>query len=138
MAQRIRIVVAEDQPLVRTSLCYLLSSKSDFDVVGEAEDGAAAVELAQRHQPDVVVMDYAMPKVSGVEATRQIAAACPAVRVVGHSWRDDEETIRAMLEAGAVAYVSKSGNVSQLLDAIRQAVDNGDGAPGKRLTPGSA
>jgi DNA-binding NarL/FixJ family response regulator len=133
MAQRIRIVVAEDQPLVRTSLCYLLSSKVDFQVVGEAEDGAAAVELAQRHLPDVVVMDYAMPNLSGVEATRQIAAACPAVRVVGHSWRDDEEAVRSMLAAGAVAYVSKTGSVSLLVDAIRQAAHGGEAA--ERLTP---
>lgn len=121
MEQRIRVLVAEDQPLVRTSLSCLLRTKPDLEVIGEAENGAIAVEMANRLRPDVVVMDYGMPEMTGADATRQITADAPGVRVVGLSWRDDHAATRAMLDAGAAAYIEKSGDMAPLLDAIRQA-----------------
>jgi DNA-binding NarL/FixJ family response regulator len=128
-AERIRIVIAEDQPFVRESLSFLLSSTPDFEVVGHAEDGESAVEMACRLRPDVVVMDCLLPKLSGPEATRRITQECPGVRVIGNSWREDADLVQAVLEAGAASFVSKGANVSVLIDAIRSAAGASPRAP---------
>ena len=114
-----RVLVVDDHTLVRESLVCMLKGEPDLEVVGEAWDGKRAVELTQELLPDLVLMDITMPVMDGIEATRLIHAACPAVRVIGLSMFTHGEQARPMLEAGAVAYVSKSDSANVLLAAIR-------------------
>ncbi len=120
MAKVLRIVLAEDHPAVRRSLMYLLEKADGFQVVGVAEDGLMAVELARQHRPDVVVMDYVMPRMDGAEATREIVRMCPSVRVLGFSWLDTQEARQTMLQAGATEFLVKGDSFSVLADAIRR------------------
>ena len=116
---KLRILLVDDHAMVRQGFARLLNAEPDLEIVGEAADGKAAVELAGQLQPDVVTMDVNLPVLDGIEATRQIRAQCPAVRVIGLSLFDSTEQARAMREAGAAAYVTKSGPVEELLTAIR-------------------
>lgn len=125
-----RVVVADDQPLIRASLRALLE-RSGADVVGEAGDGAAAVSLVGRTQPDVVLMDIRMPVLDGIEATRQITAAHPAVAVVVLTTFDLDAYVFAAVRAGAVGFFLKDGEADELLDGLHAAA-RGDAllAPG--------
>ena len=116
---RIRVLLADDHKIVREGLLGLLSEDPDLDVVGEASDGRMAVDLAMRLQPDVVVMDITMPRLNGIEATRQIAAALPDIRIIGLSAHEQEDMARSMIEAGATAYLSKGGPAEDLIAIIR-------------------
>jgi DNA-binding NarL/FixJ family response regulator len=120
VTQRIRIIVADDRPTVHRVLALVLNSHADFEVVGEAEDGMAVVEMAARLRPDVVVMDFDMPRQTGDEATRQVLAACPEAKVIGYVWSGGR-SVEAMLQAGACCVVVKDGATSPLFDAIRRA-----------------
>ena len=100
--------------------------------MGEAADGVEAVELARTLRPDVVVMDVSMPNLSGIEATRQIAAELPGVRVVGLSMHDDEEIAASMRDAGAVEFVTKGGPPDAAIAAIFAAAHAGGEA---HMTP---
>jgi CheY-like chemotaxis protein len=116
----IRILVVDDHPIIRQVLQQLLKRESDLEVVGEAVDGQAAIDLTRQCHPDVIIMDVNMPRLNGVEATRQILAEYPRVRVIGFSMHDEGYWQTAMRAAGAVAYVSKRTGSRQLLAAIRQ------------------
>lgn len=118
-----RIVVADDQRMLRDGLRRLLSEQPGFEVVGEAEDGRAAVQLARDLAPEVVVMDVRMPDLNGVDATRQIAAANPSVKVVCLSAHADERTAGEVLGAGAAGYVLKEAAFAELATAIRTVVE---------------
>jgi PAS domain S-box-containing protein len=117
--RKLRVLVADDHAVVRQGFVRLMRAEPDLEVVGEAADGKAAVELACRLRPDVVVMDVNMPVLDGIEATRQIRALCPEARVVGLSVFADEAHAQAMRDAGAAAYLPKSGSSDELLAAIR-------------------
>ena len=119
---KIRVLLADDHKVLREGLAHLLREQPDLEVVGEAENGRRAVELALETRPDVVVMDMVMPLLSGIEATRRIVAALPGVRVIGLSMHDDENMATAMCQAGAVTYLSKGGSSGPLVDAIRASV----------------
>ena len=114
-----RILMVDDHALVRESLARLLSEEPDLEIVGEAWDGKLAVEMTRELLPDLVLMDITMPVMDGIEATRLIHAACPAVRVIGLSMFTNGEQARPMLEAGAVAYVSKTDSSDVLLATIQ-------------------
>ncbi len=120
--QAIRVLIADDHAVVRQGLAALLGSQADMQVVGEAGDGRAAVNLAREQSPDVVVMDVNMPLLDGVEATRIIAAELPRIKVIGLSVHAKQDMETRMREAGAVAYLDKSGPAEDLLDAIRKSV----------------
>ncbi len=116
--EKIRILLADDHTLVRSGLRALLETEPSLSVIGEAEDGRAAVTLACQLKPDIVLMDIAMPLLNGLEATRQLRQQCPDVRVLVLSMYDNEEYIRQALEAGAMGYLLKDATTSELIGAI--------------------
>ena len=118
----VRILVADDHLAVRESLVRGLKFQANVEVVAQAGDGCAAVEMTREFQPDVVLMDISMPRLNGIEATRQIMAECPAVRVVGLSVHDSKQYADAMLRAGAAGYVVKDGDLDELLKAVNAVV----------------
>jgi len=103
----IRVLLADDQPLIRTGFRMILEETGDVDIVGEAQDGASAVRLARELNPDVILMDVRMPGVDGIEATRQIVARDPAARVLILTTFDLDEYAFAALRAGASGFVLK-------------------------------
>lgn len=121
----IRILLADDHRLVRSGLRRLLETQTDMEVVGEAGDGAETVEETVRLRPDVVVMDVAMPKGGGLEATRRIAEAGLPSRVLVLTAHAEEQYLLPVIRAGGAGYLLKSAADEELLDAIR-AVHRGD------------
>jgi two-component system response regulator NreC len=116
----IRIVVADDHTLIRESLSSFLQQQEDMEVVGQAADGDAVMELTAKLQPDVIVMDVSMPPVlSGLEATRWICATWPNVKVVALSMYASRRYVTEMLKAGARGYLLKDDDFDELLTAIR-------------------
>ncbi|WP_188188695.1 response regulator [Nonomuraea sp. SYSU D8015] len=117
----VRVVLADDQPLIRQGARYLIDSADDLGVVGEAADGAQAVELARAHLPDVVVMDIRMPGVDGLAATRTITsdATLTGVRVLVLTTFEIDEYVFEALRAGASGFIGKGVQPHELLDAIR-------------------
>ena len=115
----LRIVIADDQPLVRAGLRQLMDDHEDIEVVSEARDGATAVTAVLAHRPDVVLMDLRMPGVDGIEATRSITAAGVATRVLVLTTFDDDGLVIEAIRAGASGYVLKGIEPDQLADAIR-------------------
>jgi DNA-binding NarL/FixJ family response regulator len=126
----IRVVIAEDQALVRRGVALLVSMEPDMEVVGQAPNGVEAVELAQLLHPDVVLMDLHMPLKGGVAATREITRARPATQVLVLTTLDDDETVFEAVRAGAHAYLLKDAAEAELLETIR-ALRRGE----SRLTP---
>ncbi len=120
---RTRILLVEDHRVLRDGLRSLIERSDDFEVVAEAGDGAAAVELAAEHQPDIVVMDVWLPRLSGIEATRRIVQARPDSRVLILSQHDSWQTVQQAFEAGAMGYLVKTESALQLLDAARELRD---------------
>jgi len=119
MDAQIRVLIADDHALVREGTRELLARETDLEVVGEAADGAEAIELAGRLLPDVVVIDIGMPGINGVEATARIKAEHPEVGVLVLTVQDDEQYVYAILEAGAAGYLLKDIHGSQLVEAVR-------------------
>jgi NarL family two-component system response regulator LiaR len=115
----IKVLLAEDHVITRQGMCRLLEEESDLAVVGEAGDGEEAVQMVTEMQPDVIIMDIAMPKLNGIEATRQIKLLCPSTAVLALSAYDDDEYVFGLLEAGAAGYLLKTANGDQLIYAIR-------------------
>jgi PAS domain S-box-containing protein len=115
---RIRVLLVDDHPILRRGLADLFDERPEIDLVAEASDGQEAVETALRLRPDVVLMDVTMPRMDGVEATRRITAALPAVSVIGLSMHEGEDMARAMRDAGARAYLSKSEAAETLVSTI--------------------
>jgi DNA-binding NarL/FixJ family response regulator len=121
----IKILIADDHPVVREGLCAMLSREVDFDVVGEAKDGVEAVDKTKELSPDVVLMDLRMPEMDGVEAMRQIRSAMPDVKFIILTTYSDDEYIFSGIEAGARAYLLKDAPREDLFKAIR-AVHRGE------------
>jgi DNA-binding NarL/FixJ family response regulator len=115
----IRIVIAEDQSLIRRGIAILLSMQADMEVVGQARDGIEAVELAQLLHPDVVLMDLHMPLKGGVAATREITRDLPKTQILVLTTLHDDETVFEAVRAGAHAYLLKDANEDELLETIR-------------------
>lgn len=116
---KIRVMLVEDHVLMREGTQELLEREEDLCVVAQAGDGLEAVRLAATHHPDVILMDIALPKLSGLEATRQIKAAGPESAILVLSAYDDDEYVLAFLEAGATGYLLKSVSAQELIHAIR-------------------
>jgi DNA-binding NarL/FixJ family response regulator len=115
----VRILLADDQPLLRTGFRMVLGAEDDLDIVGEAGDGAEAVDLARRLLPDVVLMDIRMPRMDGVAATKAIVAARLPVRVLILTTFDLDEYVVGALRAGASGFLAKDVPAEDLVTAIR-------------------
>ncbi len=124
--KKIRILLADDHVMVRQGFKMILAAQPDLEIVGEADNGREAVELAEKLQPDVVIMDVAMPDLNGIEATRRLAATSPHTRVLALSMYKDSVYVREILRAGARGYLLKDAFDRDLLSAVR-AVATGEG-----------
>jgi len=131
MREKIHILLADDHAVVRQGFKMILAAQPDMEIVGEAGNGREAVELAGTLQPDVIVMDVAMPELNGIEATRRLADSSPRTRVLALSMHKDSVYVREILRAGARGYLLKDSIASDLLAAVR-AVARGEGY----LSPG--
>ncbi len=117
--QKIRVLLADDHAIVRQGVKMILMAEPDIEVVGEAEDGTQAVEMAKRLKPDVAVLDISMPKINGIEATRQIRAALPNTHTLTLTMHSDDTYVFQLLKAGASGYVLKNAAATDLVQAIR-------------------
>ena len=150
----IRVVISDDHGIVRSGLKLLIDRQRDMEVVAEAEDGVAALEQTQAHQPDVAVLDVSMPRMTGLQAAREIRSHVPDTRVLLLSMHDDERYFLEGLEAGAAGYVLKRAADTDLIGAVRTVagggtflsddaqrtlmeewLENGSPVPDDRLTP---
>src|SRR5436190_22934800 len=118
---KITVLLADDHAVVREGLRALLSATPDIEVVGEADNGRLAVQLAQKLLPDVVVMDVVMPQLNGVEATRQVLREAPGTKVLVLSSYSDDEKVAQLIEHGAIGYLVKQAATNDLVKAIREA-----------------
>ncbi|MBI2858228.1 MAG: response regulator transcription factor [Chloroflexi bacterium] len=117
--RKIRVLVVDDHPIVRDGVCSLLGLTPDIEVIGEAASGAEVLEAVRKLMPDVVLMDTAMPIMSGLEATRRLRKEFPGVKVLAFSQYDDKEYVLPAISAGACGFISKTAAVSELALAIR-------------------
>ena len=123
--EAIRVLIADDHTLFRDGLRALLASIPDVEVVGEASNGREALKLAVEHQPDVILMDIQMPDLNGIEATRQVLRVSPHVGIIVLTMFQDDDSVFAVMRAGARGYVLKGADQAVLLRAVR-AVANGE------------
>jgi len=126
---RIRVLTADDHPVVRAGIAAMMANEPDIDIVAEARDGAEAVALFEVHRPDVVLIDLRMPKLDGVSAIHAIRSIDPSARLVALTTYDGDADIHRALSAGACAYLLKDAMVDELVGAIRNAMS------GKRVIP---
>ena len=117
--RKISIILADDHPLLRHALRDVLKKQTDFEIVAEAKDGIEAVKLATELLPDIVVMDISMPRLNGLEATRQIKSRCPHIAILVLTVHSDNEHILGIFEAGAAGYLTKSAYEDEIVNAIR-------------------
>jgi NarL family two-component system response regulator LiaR len=121
----IRILITDDHQMVREGIRSLLEKESDFEVVGEAEEGRQAIDLVRKLQPDVVIMDITMPNLNGVDATRQIVNEYPETRVVALSMHFSKMFVVKMLRAGALGYILKGDSSEELIEGVRIVAEGG-------------
>lgn len=121
----IRVLIADDQELIRQSLSFVLDAQADIEMVGTASNGREAIELVRKEKPDVVLMDIRMPEVDGVECTRLIKSAYPQIKVIILTTFDDDEYVFGALRYGASGYLLKGVSVKELANAVREVVRGG-------------
>ena len=114
-----KIILCDDQAVIRDGLEMLLNLEKDFQVVGVAQDGAEAVELAAQKQPDLILMDLKMPIMNGIEATREIRAKFPNIKILVLTTYDDDEWVFDAIRAGASGYLLKDTSRQKIVEAIR-------------------
>jgi DNA-binding NarL/FixJ family response regulator len=124
--KKTRVLLADDHSVVRRGFRMILSAQQDMEVVGEATNGREAIDVSERLQPDVVVMDVSMPELNGIEATRRISERSPRTRVLALSMHKDSVYVREILRAGARGYLLKDASDADLVTAVR-AVARGEG-----------
>jgi two-component system, NarL family, response regulator LiaR len=128
-AKNIKILLADDHPLMRQAIRMWLEKQQDLEVIAEAWDGKEAVDIAVKLLPDIVIMDISMPRINGLEATRQIVSKCPATKILVLTVHTDSEHIHGMIEAGASGYLVKSASGEDVVHAVRMV------ASGEKMVP---
>jgi DNA-binding NarL/FixJ family response regulator len=123
MDKKLRIVLADDHETVREGLRMIVNSQDDMEVVGEANNGRAAVQIAQELNPDVVVMDVSMPELNGLKATAKLKKLCPDIKIVALTRHTDDGYLKELLRNGASGYVLKQSVSGELLNAVRAVVE---------------
>ncbi len=119
------VILVDDHKLVRDGVRTILERGSEFKVVGEAENGADAVQLCRKSAPDLVLMDIGLPGMNGIEATTELVRHCPGIKVIILSMYDDENSVVSAIRSGARAFVLKKASSTELLDAIRTVARGG-------------
>ena len=125
MSPIIKILIADDHPLLRESLHKTLSNQRDMEVVGEATDGNEVIRMAEELKPDIIIMDIMMPTVNGIEASKQIKKDLPNIAILILTAYDDDNYVLGLLEAGAAGYLLKSARGQDIVNAIR-AIEAGE------------
>ncbi|WP_078119082.1 response regulator [Thiosocius teredinicola] len=119
-----RVLIVDDHKILREGLRSLLDDAAEFEVIGEADNGRDALKLAKKLTPDIVLMDVAMSELNGIEATRQLVAMMPGIKVLGLSMHSDSRYVKRMLEAGASGYLLKENAFDELITALRAVGSN--------------
>ncbi len=119
----IRVVLVDDHPVVRNGISLFLETCEDIECVGEADGGRRAIRMCEELNPDVVLMDMVMPDISGIEATRAIRETNPEIQIIALTSFENEDSVPAMLEAGAISYLLKNVAVDEIAGAIRKAYE---------------
>jgi two-component system NarL family response regulator len=117
--ERIKVLIADDHRVVREGLMAILKTKENIEVVGEAQDGQDAIQKVRTLEPDVILMDVSMPRMGGVEATRQIKREFPHIGIIALTMYDEQQYIFDLVRAGATGYLLKDSESSQIVEAIR-------------------
>ena len=120
---KIHVILVDDHDIIREGLVSLLQQQPDFEVVGQAEDGQSALELVRKLRPDIVITDVIMPKLNGIDTTRQIVRHFPTVKIIALTGQYHDFFVTGMLKAGASAYVLKECLFDELIEAIRTVLD---------------
>lgn len=120
----IKIILVDDHKLLRDGLRHIIEQRSNMLIIGEASNGREAIKVAEKLQPDVIVMDVAMPGLNGIEAAAQITKATPKVKIIGVSMHSTKQFVQGMFKAGAYGYLLKDGDSDELITAINTAVHN--------------
>jgi DNA-binding NarL/FixJ family response regulator len=120
----IKVLIADDHQIMREGLRFMLEKEPWIKVVGEAKEGRTTLRLARELAPDVIIMDVAMPDLNGIEATRQVVAEFPAIKVIALSMHDDRRFVLSMIKAGAKGYMLKDSAFKDLVKAIRVVMAN--------------
>lgn len=116
---KIKVLITDDHQLFREGLVNLLFSAPDIEVIAQAEDGIDAIEKAKHFKPDVILIDIAMPNMTGIEATKQLKKLLPEIKIIGVSMHSDKQYVKGILEAGADGYLLKNCTYRQLTEAIK-------------------
>ena len=119
---KIRVLLADDQDIIRTGLTIILNHQPDLDVIGQAADGIEAVDMAKQLHPDVILMDIKMPRLNGIQATRQIMAELPRTQIIILTTYDNDDWVFDGIRAGAVGYLLKDTSSENLAEAVRGAL----------------
>ncbi len=122
MTNKIRVLLADDQDIIRTGLTIILNHQPDLEVIGQAADGTEAVDLAKQLRPDVILMDIKMPRLNGIQATRQIMAELPRTQIIILTTYDTDDWVFDGIRAGAVGYLLKDTSSDNLAEAVRGAM----------------
>jgi DNA-binding NarL/FixJ family response regulator len=122
--RKIKIILVDDHKLLRDGLRNIIEQKSNMHIIGEASDGREAIKICIKLQPDVVVMDVAMPGLNGIEAAKQIHKTQPNIKIIGLSMHSGKQFIQGMFKAGAFGYLLKDGDSDELIAAISTVVEN--------------
>lgn len=120
-----RVLLVDDHRIMRDGIKTILERSNDFQVMWEAENGADAVQIAKRNQPDLVLMDIGLPGMNGIDATTELLRHCPATRVAILSMYDDENSVLAAIRSGARAFILKKASSADLVDALRAVAKGG-------------